>query len=100
MPKFSSHVRRAEKCPEDIMSVTLHTNLGDLKVELFCEDARGRARTSRALRQRVLRQHVVRNIKGFMIQAVIPRGQGGGQASGAASSPTRSAITSSTRTAG
>ena len=36
---YDARRARSQHTPEDIMSVTLHTNLGDLKVELFCEDA-------------------------------------------------------------
>ena len=78
------HTSAARKggCPEDIMSVTLHTNLGDLKVELFCEDAPRTCENFLALCASEYYDNTSfhRNIKGFMIQGGDPTGTGrGGQ---------------------
>ena len=64
------------------MSVTLHTNLGDLKVELFCEDAPRTCENFLALCASEYYDNTSfhRNIKGFMIQGGDPTGTGrGGQ---------------------
>jgi peptidyl-prolyl cis-trans isomerase-like 3 len=52
------------------MSVTLHTNLGDLKVEIFCEDVPRTAENFLALCAGDYYNNTSfhRNIKGFMIQ--------------------------------
>ena len=65
------------------MSVTLHTNLGDLKVELFCEDAPRTCENFLALCASEYYDNTSfhRNMKGFMIQGGDPTGTGRGGAS-------------------
>lgn len=62
------------------MSVTLHTSLGDIKIELFCEETPLAAENFLALCASgyydATRFH--RNIKGFMIQGGDPTGTGKG----------------------
>eukprot|EP00882_Tetradesmus_deserticola_P005401 GHRQ01005684.1.p1 GENE.GHRQ01005684.1~~GHRQ01005684.1.p1 ORF type:complete len:164 (+),score=60.60 GHRQ01005684.1:883-1374(+) len=62
------------------MSVTLHTNLGDLKIELFCEQAPKACENFLALCGSNYYDGVIfhRNIKGFMIQGGDPTGTGKG----------------------
>lgn len=62
------------------MSVTLHTNLGDLKIELFCEQTPRAAENFLALCGSGYYDNVNfhRNIKGFMIQGGDPSGTGKG----------------------
>ncbi|KAJ3297288.1 Peptidyl-prolyl cis-trans isomerase cyp10 [Rhizoclosmatium sp. JEL0117] len=64
------------------MSVTLHTDLGDLKIELFCEAVPRTAENFLALAASGYYNNNLfhRNIKGFMIQTGDPTGTGkGGQ---------------------
>ncbi|KAK7690884.1 Peptidyl-prolyl cis-trans isomerase cyp10 [Cerrena zonata] len=64
------------------MSVTLHTNLGDIKVEIFCETVPKTAENFLALCASGYYDNCLwhRNIKGFMIQTGDPTGSGkGGQ---------------------
>ncbi|PSR78993.1 hypothetical protein PHLCEN_2v7180 [Hermanssonia centrifuga] len=64
------------------MSVTLHTTLGELKVEIFCEAVPKTAENFLALCASGYYDNCVwhRNIKGFMIQTGDPSGSGkGGQ---------------------
>ncbi|GIL90944.1 hypothetical protein Vretifemale_18640 [Volvox reticuliferus] len=62
------------------MSVTLHTNVGDLKIELFCEQAPRASENFLALCGSGYYDnvHFHRNIKGFMIQGGDPTGTGKG----------------------
>lgn len=62
------------------MSVTLHTTLGDLKVELFCEDTPRTAENFLALCASGYYDGCAfhRNIKGFMLQGGDPTGTGKG----------------------
>ncbi|EFJ48415.1 hypothetical protein VOLCADRAFT_101939 [Volvox carteri f. nagariensis] len=62
------------------MSVTLHTNVGDLKLELFCEQAPRACENFLALCASGYYDavHFHRNIKGFMIQGGDPTGTGKG----------------------
>lgn len=62
------------------MSVTLHTNVGDLKIELFCEQAPRASENFLALCASGYYDnvHFHRNIKGFMIQGGDPTGTGKG----------------------
>ena len=57
------------------MSCTLHTNLGDLKVELFCEDTPRAAENFLALCASGYYDGTSfhSNIKGFMVQVRAPR---------------------------
>jgi cyclophilin family peptidyl-prolyl cis-trans isomerase len=57
------------------MSCTLHTNLGDLKVELFCEVSPRAAENFLALCASGYYDGTSfhRNIKGFMVQVRAPR---------------------------
>ena len=61
------------------MSVTLHTTLGDLKVELFCEDTPRTAENSLALCASGYYDGCAfhRNIKGFMSGGTHGHRQGG-----------------------
>ena len=61
---------RHDAYKHNIMSVTLHTNLGDLKVEIFCEDVPRTAENFLALCASEYYNNTSfhRNIKGFMIQ--------------------------------
>ncbi|KAL4252588.1 Peptidyl-prolyl cis-trans isomerase-like 3 [Abortiporus biennis] len=64
------------------MSVTLHTTLGDLKIEVFCEAVPKAAENFLALCASGYYDNCIwhRNIKGFMIQTGDPSGSGkGGQ---------------------
>ncbi|KAH8917614.1 cyclophilin-like protein [Atractiella rhizophila] len=64
------------------MSVTLHTSLGDLKIEVFCETVPKTAENFLALCASGYYDGCLwhRNIKGFMIQTGDPTGTGkGGQ---------------------
>jgi len=63
-----------------MQSVTLHTNLGDLKIELFCEEA---PKTTTNFLALCASNHYDgttfhRNIRGFMIQGGDPTGTGKG----------------------
>lgn len=62
------------------MSVTLHTNHGDLKIELFCEDAPRTSENFLALCASGYYDGTLfhRNIKAFMIQGGDPTGTGKG----------------------
>mmetsp|Transcript_14794 Transcript_14794/g.28636 ORF Transcript_14794/g.28636 Transcript_14794/m.28636 type:complete len:131 (+) Transcript_14794:43-435(+) len=62
------------------MSVSLHTNLGDVKLELFCELVPRTAENFLALCASGKYDNTVfhRNIKGFMIQGGDPTGTGRG----------------------
>jgi|TARA_B110000977_G_scaffold196353_1_gene276553 peptidyl-prolyl cis-trans isomerase-like 3 len=62
------------------MSVTLHTNFGDLKVEIFCEDTPRTAENFLALCASGYYDDCAfhRNIKGFMLQGGDPSGTGKG----------------------
>ncbi|XP_044177342.1 peptidyl-prolyl cis-trans isomerase-like 3 [Acropora millepora] len=62
------------------MSVTLHTELGDLKIELFCEDTPKASENFLALCASNYYDNCVfhRNIKGFMVQTGDPTGSGKG----------------------
>ena len=73
---------RGDRTARD-MSVTLHTNLGDLKVELFCEDAPRTCENFLALCASEYYDNTSfhRNMKGFMIQGGDPTGTGRGGAS-------------------
>ncbi|KAK1923845.1 cyclophilin-like domain-containing protein [Papiliotrema laurentii] len=64
------------------MSVTLHTSLGDLKIEIFCEAVPRTAENFLALAASGYYDNTIfhRNIKTFMIQGGDPNGTGkGGQ---------------------
>ncbi|KAL7424853.1 Peptidyl-prolyl cis-trans isomerase cyp10 [Cryptotrichosporon argae] len=64
------------------MSVTLHTSLGDLKIEVFCEAVPRTAENFLALAASGYYDGCLfhRNIKGFMVQTGDPSGTGkGGQ---------------------
>ncbi|TCD65140.1 Peptidyl-prolyl cis-trans isomerase cyp10 [Steccherinum ochraceum] len=60
------------------MSVTLHTSLGDIKVEIFCEAVPKTAENFLALCASNYYDQCIwhRNIKGFMIQTGDPSGTG------------------------
>mmetsp|Transcript_14793 Transcript_14793/g.28634 ORF Transcript_14793/g.28634 Transcript_14793/m.28634 type:complete len:90 (+) Transcript_14793:43-312(+) len=75
------------------MSVSLHTNLGDVKLELFCELVPRTAENFLALCASGKYDNTVfhRNIKGFMIQGGDPTGTGRG---GKSIYPTRNGKTS------
>lgn len=62
------------------MAVTLHTTLGDLKLELFCESVPRAAENFLALCASNYYDGTIfhRNIKGFMIQGGDPTGSGRG----------------------
>ncbi|KAG2436357.1 hypothetical protein HXX76_006664 [Chlamydomonas incerta] len=62
------------------MSVTLHTNVGDIKIEVFCDQAPRAAENFLALcaSNYYDNVHFHRNIKGFMIQGGDPTGTGKG----------------------
>ncbi|KAG0227369.1 Peptidyl-prolyl cis-trans isomerase cyp10 [Actinomortierella wolfii] len=62
------------------MSVTLHTDLGDLKLEVFCESVPKTAENFLALCASGYYDNVLihRNIKGFMMQTGDPTGTGKG----------------------
>ncbi|KZT00440.1 cyclophilin-like protein, partial [Laetiporus sulphureus 93-53] len=83
-------------------SVTLHTTLGDIKIEVFCEAVPKTAENFLALCAPGYYDGCIshRNIKGFMIQTVIPLAQGrADRASGDSHSRTRSDQRSSSTTA-
>ncbi|PVU85740.1 hypothetical protein BB559_005601 [Furculomyces boomerangus] len=64
------------------MSVTLHTDLGDLKIEVFCEEVPKTAENFLALCASGYYENCLihRNIKGFIVQMGDPTGTGkGGQ---------------------
>ncbi|KAF7106225.1 hypothetical protein CFC21_106974 [Triticum aestivum] len=65
------------------MSVTLHTNLGDIKVEVHCDQVPRTAENFLALCASGYYDGTVfhRNIKGFMVQGGDPTGTGKGGAS-------------------
>lgn len=62
------------------MSMTLHTNLGDLKIELFCEEAPKTTTNFLALCASNYYDGTTfhRNIRGFMVQGGDPTGTGKG----------------------
>ncbi|OZJ04726.1 Peptidyl-prolyl cis-trans isomerase-like 3 [Bifiguratus adelaidae] len=62
------------------MSVTLHTDLGDLKIEVFCEAVPKTAENFLALCASGYYDNnlIHRNIKGFMVQTGDPTGTGKG----------------------
>lgn len=62
------------------MSVTLHTSLGDVKIEVFCEQVPKTANNFLALCASNYYDETIfhRNIKGFMIQGGDPTGTGKG----------------------
>ncbi|XP_057290463.1 peptidyl-prolyl cis-trans isomerase-like 3 [Hydractinia symbiolongicarpus] len=62
------------------MAVTLHTDLGDIKVELFCEETPNTCENFLALCASGYYNDCLfhRNIKGFMIQTGDPTGTGKG----------------------
>ncbi|CAN6909221.1 unnamed protein product [Brassica oleracea var. botrytis] len=62
------------------MSVTLHTNLGDIKCEIFCDEVPKSAENFLALCASGYYDGTIfhRNIKGFMIQGGDPTGTGKG----------------------
>ncbi len=64
------------------MSVTLHCDVGDIKIELFCEDCPKTSQNFLALAASDYYNGCIfhRNIKGFMVQTGDPTGTGkGGQ---------------------
>ncbi|CAG9460295.1 unnamed protein product [Pedinophyceae sp. YPF-701] len=63
-----------------VQSVTLHTTLGDLKLELYCEECPRTAENFLALCASGYYNNVIfhRNIKGFMVQGGDPTGTGKG----------------------
>jgi peptidyl-prolyl cis-trans isomerase-like 3 len=65
------------------MSVTLHTELGDIKIELNCSDVKKSSYNFLALCASGYYDNSVihRNIKGFMVQMGDPTGTGKGGAS-------------------
>jgi peptidyl-prolyl cis-trans isomerase-like 3 len=62
------------------MSLTLHTTLGDLKIEIFCEIVPKAAKNFIALCAKGYYDNTIfhRNIKGFIIQGGDPTGTGKG----------------------
>jgi peptidyl-prolyl cis-trans isomerase-like 3 len=62
------------------MSVTLHTNVGELKCEIFCDEVPKTAENFLALCASGYYDGTIfhRNIKGFMIQGGDPTGTGRG----------------------
>jgi cyclophilin family peptidyl-prolyl cis-trans isomerase len=62
------------------MSVTLHTNLGDVKIEIFCDTVPRTAFNFLALAGSGYYDHSLfhRNIRGFMLQGGDPSGTGKG----------------------
>ncbi|KPP72005.1 peptidyl-prolyl cis-trans isomerase-like 3-like [Scleropages formosus] len=69
-----------EKCVFFLQAVTLHTDLGDLKIELFCERAPKTCENFLALCASGFYNDCVfhRSIKGFMVQTGDPTGTGKG----------------------
>ncbi|XP_035684109.1 peptidyl-prolyl cis-trans isomerase-like 3 [Branchiostoma floridae] len=65
------------------MAVTLHTDVGDIKIELFCEQSPKSCENFLALAASDYYKGVVfhRNIKGFMVQTGDPTGTGKGGSS-------------------
>ncbi|KAL7750617.1 Peptidyl-prolyl cis-trans isomerase cyp10 [Sorochytrium milnesiophthora] len=65
------------------MSVTLHTDLGDIKIEVFCEATPKAAENFLGLCASHYYDNCIwhRNIKGFMVQTGDPTGTGKGGAS-------------------
>ncbi|MBA0554265.1 hypothetical protein Golob_013380, partial [Gossypium lobatum] len=66
--------------PWVLQSVTLHTNLGDIKCEIFCDEVAKTAENFLALCASGYYDGTIfhRNIKGFMIQGGDPTGTGKG----------------------
>ena len=62
------------------MSVTLHTNLGDLKIEIYCDTVPRTSFNFLALCASGYYDHTQfhRNVKGFMVQGGDPSGTGKG----------------------
>jgi len=62
------------------MSVTLHTNLGDIKIEIFCDQVPLASENFLALCASGYYNNTIfhRNIRGFMIQGGDPTGTGRG----------------------
>jgi len=62
------------------MSVTLHTDLGDIKIEVHCEDVKKASYNFLALCASGYYNNTLihRNIKGFMVQMGDPTGTGKG----------------------
>uniref|UniRef100_A0A0A0L4C8 Peptidyl-prolyl cis-trans isomerase n=2 Tax=Cucumis sativus TaxID=3659 RepID=A0A0A0L4C8_CUCSA len=76
-----SREREPQLCkPALKMSVTLHTNLGDIKCEIFCDEVPKSAENFLALCASGYYDGTIfhRNIKGFMIQGGDPTGTGKG----------------------
>ncbi|XP_066369160.1 peptidyl-prolyl cis-trans isomerase CYP18-1-like [Miscanthus floridulus] len=73
-------LRASSHAPRGAMSVTLHTNLGDIKCEVFCDQVPRTAENFLALCASGYYDGTVfhRNIKGFMIQGGDPTGTGKG----------------------
>eukprot|EP00898_Chlorokybus_atmophyticus_P007601 jgi/Chlat1/7842/Chrsp66S07341 len=79
----SSSKRWRAGCPAlvaFVMSVTLHTNLGEIKCEIFCDEVPKAAENFLALCASGFYDGTIfhRNIKGFMIQGGDPTGTGKG----------------------
>ncbi|XP_071724152.1 peptidyl-prolyl cis-trans isomerase CYP18-1-like [Rutidosis leptorrhynchoides] len=70
----------SKRTKKQIMSVTLHTNLGDIKCEIFCDEVPRTAENFLALCASGYYDGTIfhRNIKGFMIQGGDPSGTGKG----------------------
>ncbi|CAN6208895.1 unnamed protein product, partial [Urochloa humidicola] len=79
-PPPLSPARRLLPLRPPAMSVTLHTNLGDIKCEVFCDQVPRTAENFLALCASGYYDGTVfhRNIKGFMIQGGDPTGTGKG----------------------
>ncbi|XP_070531908.1 peptidyl-prolyl cis-trans isomerase-like 3 [Ptychodera flava] len=62
------------------MSVTIHTDLGDIKIELFCDQVPRTCENFLALSASGYYDNCIfhRNIKGFMVQTGDPKGTGKG----------------------
>lgn len=67
----------------DLQSVTLHTDVGDIKIELFCDDCPKTCENFLALCASDYYNGSLfhRNIKGFIVQTGDPTGTGKGGAS-------------------